>query len=322
MRKNMLLLITTLLVLVGSFEVYKNIRYYNWKSRYVTRHGNGKPLLAISSPDNVLIWEYRPYGESGNIKTNRYGFRDYDYDLTNKPGGIYRIAFIGDSVTLGTSTDFDNIFVRRFEIEANKLNIGKKIQALNCSVDGYNTVQICEMLKTKVVNFSPDKVIYVMCLNDFDFDDSSANKQRYFIKPKSFFIDEIERAFKHLILSKMNFYSFHFKRNKEVVFNKILQMKDVMNQKSINYQVVILPIFENSKIDFKDYSLVQIHYEIRGFLIKNKIDFIDLFDRFKEQNEYPRHWAYDDYHLNDIGHKFVTQELLLPVLEEHNKAVQ
>jgi len=313
MKKNILLLVATLFVLVSSFEIYKNIAYFNWKSQYVKRHGKGNPLLAISSTDEKLIWEYRPYGEAGDIKTNRYGFRDYDYDSTNKPDNIYRIAFIGDSVTLGIYTDFDKIFVRRFEAEANKLDPAHKVQALNFSVDGYNTVQIYEMLKTKVVNFSPDKVVYVMCLNDFDFEDSSANKIRFFMKPKSFLIDEIERAIRHLRASKMNSTYFHFIRTKDAVFEKILQMRDLLNQKSIDYQVVILPNFEDAKADFNDYPLMQMHNEIREFLDENKITFIDMLDKFKEQNKPPRYWAYDAHHLNDVGHQFVAQQLLLPV---------
>ncbi len=308
MKKNILLVITTLLVLTGLFEIYKNYTYYSWKEKY-RKTGDWNGALTIVSANKELMWEYRGNGEYQNIKTNRYGFRDYDYESTVKPEGTYRVAFMGDSVTLGLYTGYDDIFVRKFEVEAGKRELPYKVQALNFSVDGYNTVQIYEMLRTKALVFSPDKVVYIMCLNDFDFEDASSRKIRYFKKPKSFLIDEIERGIKHACLRKMDYHFCHFKKNKIAVFNKILEMRDLLKQNSINYQVVILPVFEMTKIDFKDYSFMQIHAEIRDFFVDNKIEFIDLIDMFKEQNEAPRHYARDVWHLNPEGHQFVARQL-------------
>ena len=117
---------------------------------------------------------------------NRWGFRDRDYETPGKPADTHRIAFLGDSVTLGLGVAAEDVFVRRFEDAANGLGLGYTVQALNFSVDGYNTVQVNELLRTKVLPFAPDKVIYVLCLNDFDFADASGMKIRYFRKPKSF----------------------------------------------------------------------------------------------------------------------------------------
>ena len=124
----------------------------------------------------------------GDIKTNRYGFRDLDRESTAKPDGTFRIVFAGDSVTLGVGIPLETTFVRRFEMEANQMESQYRIQALNFAVDGYNTPQICEMIRSKVMSFSPDKVVYVMCLNDFDFELSSGDKILYFRKPRSFLL--------------------------------------------------------------------------------------------------------------------------------------
>ena len=64
----------------------------------------------------------------------------------------YRTAFIGDSIVLGMGPFYNKIFVRRFEIEANKLNLTQRVQALNFGIDGYNTIQIYEILRTKVLD--------------------------------------------------------------------------------------------------------------------------------------------------------------------------
>jgi len=99
-----------------------------------------------------------------------------------------------------------------------------RIQALNFAVDGYNTPQIYEMIRTKVLEFSPDKVVYVMCLNDFDFSQSDGKKTLYFKNPRRFFLSTMEKAYR--ILSGIDYHVFFFRKNKEVVFQNIVDMRD------------------------------------------------------------------------------------------------
>src|SRR5262245_34962250 len=88
--------LVTLLVVAAAWEIRANIRYYRWRARF---DNNGWiERLTVASPDPALIWEYRPYGEAGGLKTNRWGFRDVDYERREKPPGTRRIAFLGDSI--------------------------------------------------------------------------------------------------------------------------------------------------------------------------------------------------------------------------------
>ena len=68
-------------VLVVAYKAVENIRYYNWKSKADSLGYFGK--IAIASSNSQLLWEYKAYGDNGNIKTNRYGFRDRDYTSTD-----------------------------------------------------------------------------------------------------------------------------------------------------------------------------------------------------------------------------------------------
>ena len=161
------------IALLGTIVVYETIEhilYYRWKSKFDNYGWFGK--VTIPSPNKILMWEYKPNGVFKEIKTNRYGFRESDEISLPKPVGVYRIAFVGDSVTLGIGVENDYTFVRQFETAANSVRPGRKIQALNFSVDGYHTIQIAELLRSKVLQFEPDKVVYVLCLNDFDFSES------------------------------------------------------------------------------------------------------------------------------------------------------
>lgn len=331
-RKNIILILASLLItflaLVIFYEIFENLRYSKFKAFYREKgdlYGN----LTVASPNREQIWEYRPYGECkskrkeykgrlvGTIRTNRYGFRDHDYPSPDKKEDIYRVAFIGDSVTLGLWVDYQEIFVRRFEVEANKLNQKRKVQALNFGVDGYNTLQIYEILKAKVLRFSPDQVVYVMCLNDFDFDEAAANKIYYFRKPKSFFLKRIKGLYHRTYrLEKEDYYFFHYKMNKKRVFPKILEMRNILRLKQMAFLVVIIPIFDFAEQGFIRYPYTKIHDGIKDALKENGIRVFDLLGVFKERIKNPSDFAYDVWHPNKKGHQLIAQVLLEPILYE------
>ena len=110
------------------------------------------------------------------------------------PAGTRRIAFIGDSVTLGREVQFEQIFSQVTEAILNGRTESVRYEALNFGIDGYNTPQIQRQLMTKVFRYSPDLVIYALCLNDFDFEEASGDKIRFFKKPESFLLGDLARG--------------------------------------------------------------------------------------------------------------------------------
>lgn len=302
--------IISAVLFIGVYEVIKNIQYYRWKENFDNSGWLGK--VTIPSPNPVLMWEYRPYSEFKGIRTNRYGFRDTDYDSTAKSDNDFRIAFAGDSVTLGMGVNQEATFVRKFEIAANRKDSRyHRIQALNFGVDGYSTPQIYEMIRTKVLQFSPDKVVYMMCLNDFDFSLSSGKKNLYFKKPASFLVSNIEMAY--LRLYGGEFHQYFFRKNKQVVFQNILDMNRLLDEKGISFQVVIVPVFPAT---FDNYPLQGMVKEIAMFLKENGIQVFDLHEAFYESGESPGFYASDIWHPNVKGHRFIARQLLPSVLLE------
>ena len=99
----------TTVLFVGVFELVKSIKYERWKADFDNYGWFGK--MTIPSPNPVLMWEYRPHGETEQIKVDRYGFRNLDYESTAKPENTFRIAFSGDSVTLGLGGSREQTFV-------------------------------------------------------------------------------------------------------------------------------------------------------------------------------------------------------------------
>jgi lysophospholipase L1-like esterase len=298
--------LATLVVLVAAYEVAANVRYYRWHAQFDNEGWLGR--LTVRSPNPVLLWEYRPYGEAAGIATNRYGFRDVDYPSPAKPDGTHRIAFIGDSVTLGMGVPPRETFVAR--VAAIATTSGPPVQTLNFSVDGYNALQIRELLTAKVLAFQPDEVVYVLCLNDFDFSDSSGRKIGYFRKPWFFLPQDLERRYRSLIGAE--FHRYHFQRHRAEVFRALEEMAAILAARHAAFHLVVMPVFPDKPGDpayFDHYPLLDVHQEILRFAGQHGILACDLLEDFQRQPPPPERYVFDLWHLNPEGHRVVAESL-------------
>lgn len=310
-------LLVSAVVFVGGYEWYQSMKYDRWKAEFEkSEEWYGK--MTIPSDNKTLMWEYRPHGHYQKLHTNGFGFRDEDYQTADKPDGVYRVAFIGDSVTLGYDVDYDEIFVRRFDAWAKRALPGTKVQALNFGVDGYNSLQIQEMLVAKVLDYEPDKVVYVMSLNDFDFEDASGEKIRYFSKPESFVMAKLKVLYQRLSdedyyeyywQSDKDYYEHYFERNRDKVYAAINAMNQLLEKKDIDFQVAILPVFIFEQPSFDNYPAAGLHERIMRFLGQNKIPAIDLLVGFRALNGPPKQYALDEWHPNKLGHQVIAEQL-------------
>jgi lysophospholipase L1-like esterase len=302
--------LVTLVVLVVGYEVAANVRYYRWRARFDNEGWIGR--LTVASADPTLLWEYRPYGEAAGVAANRYGFRDVDYPTPDKPAGTRRVAFVGDSVTLGMGVVPSDTFVAR--VGALAAEAGQPIQTLNFGVDGYNALQIRELLTAKALVFQPDLVVYVMCLNDFDFSDSSGRKISYFRKPRLFVLQDLERRYRSL--RGLEFHHYHFQKHRAEVFRAIVEMRDVLAARKAGFLLTVVPVFPSKPGDpayFDHYPLRDLHAEIRLFAVRHGIRAHDLLEEFERRPPPPQRYLLDLWHLSAEGHRVVA-EGLLPVL--------
>jgi lysophospholipase L1-like esterase len=299
-------LLVTLAALAVGFEVNAHLRYRRWHASFDNEGWIGRLTVASSNP--TLLWEYRPYGDVQGVATNRWGFRDVDYPTKAKPPGVYRLAFIGDSVTLGMGVVPEETFVAR--VGSLAAAGGRNVQTLNFGVDGYNAVQIRELLTAKALAFEPDQVVYVLCLNDFDFTDSSGQKIAYFKKPRFFLPQWLER--RRRSLRKTEFHRYHFGRHRDEVFAAILGMRDVLAARHVGFSLAVVPVFPDRPGDpayFEHYPLQDIHDAVVGFAAANGIRAHDLLADFRRQPPPPQRYLLDLWHLSSAGHQVAAQAL-------------
>jgi lysophospholipase L1-like esterase len=132
----------------------------------VTRIEIHTPWAAfVPSDSDVLLYEPKP----GAAGVNAYGARDHPFEVA-KPAGAFRIVVLGDSIGFGFCNDLrplaiEDTFAKVLERRLRE-RFGSRIEVLNLSVSGYDTVQEAELLARKGVALDPDLVLVAYCLND------------------------------------------------------------------------------------------------------------------------------------------------------------
>ncbi len=293
--------------LVAAYEAVALARYRAWKAEFDNAGWFGTVTVPSSNPQ--LLWEYRPYGEFKDIKTNRYGFRDHDYESEVKPDGKYRVAFVGDSVTLGLGVRGNETFVARIGALEPRRVPAMSIQAMNFGVDGYNVTQIYELLVSRAARFSPDEVIYAMCLNDFDFWGASGLKIRYFRKPRSFFIEMVERAYVRSF--NVDYHRYYFEKNRQAVYDYVRRMQEFSDDNGIRFRVAVLPVFHLEQENFENYQLQDVHSNISAQLTSEGVETIDLLPAFRADGRSPQELSNQSaWHPSAAGHELIANSVL------------
>jgi hypothetical protein len=134
------------------------------------------------SSNPVLEYELRPGSSYEGVTINSAGLRDREYTRA-KPPGVFRIAAIGDSVSFGLWVSQNASYPKQLEVLLNRRASDPaapktRFEVLNFGVTGYNVTQIVERLRTGVLDYDPDLIVYGYVLNDPQADSLEGNTLR------------------------------------------------------------------------------------------------------------------------------------------------
>lgn len=125
-----------------------------------------KELDIVRSVNNVMLHEFIPsskgFYKNKLIETNRWGFRDKDYNLLPDSNTI-RIALVGASPTMGSGVANDEVFEAVLEEKLNQ-DFGKdslKIEILNFAFPSTCIYHHAFLLKEKIQDFQPDYIMNI-----------------------------------------------------------------------------------------------------------------------------------------------------------------
>jgi lysophospholipase L1-like esterase len=304
--------LVTLIIFVTVFELVASYRYDQWKEEF-QQSDEWYGMLTIESDNTTLLWEYRPNfsGEylGATIATNRQGFRDTEHPV-EKPPGVRRVVFAGDSVTVGVGVELQNIFVRQFQDIAHSDKAAPRVEAMSVSIDGYSGEQVLELIRERAIAFSPDVVVYVMCMNDFDFVRASGMKKKFFAKPESFFLRVIRRIYIKFLGG--DYYEQTFKENGATVLTDVAHTNQLLTESGVEFYVALMPILKIND-PYDEYPLTWLHAEIYSQLQGQQVPVIDLRPGLEEHAQLIS-LGFDELHLNERGHEETARLLVEAIL--------
>jgi hypothetical protein len=123
-------------------------------------------LIGLVTAEIALRIYYHLTQDRTVYTLNREGFRDVDHPLAKSPGTL-RIAFQGDSFTYGQGVDFQHIFSTQVGNILRKKLPGRKIEILNFGQPGLDVFGDLDNIKTHVMKYDPDEIVFGYVLNDF-----------------------------------------------------------------------------------------------------------------------------------------------------------
>jgi lysophospholipase L1-like esterase len=258
-----------------------------------------------------------------------------------KPPGTYRILGLGDSITFGVGVRDSDTFLRQLQARLNSnAPEGRRFEALNAGVQGYNTRDQAACLEFRWLELRPDLVLVFFYINDAYDDTAILNMGQeldvHAKKPSglarySRVADMVQHKYRSYTQSKAMeaYYRQHyfsdarrFLANPErirvdwqVSRTAIARMAQITRERNVKLGLVMFPEFYNLK---RGYPFVDIHALVREACAEEKIPFLDLLDTFRGRDEATL-WVHPtDHHPNETAHllasgaieKFVREKFL------------
>ncbi len=166
MRPSFRISVTILLVAIVSLELA--IRAWERKElEGAVGSLRGYVVLGPASwhirPHTVVVQPER-YGDI-TYRFNGDGFRTEDY---RPEGNVFRVLFLGDSVTFGLSVEAEERFSDRVQAKLAEMAPDRPIESVNLALYAYTPRDYLHALKTVGLPLEPDIIILQLYMNDFE----------------------------------------------------------------------------------------------------------------------------------------------------------
>ncbi len=309
MKRNLLTLAITLLVLFLAAETFLHVRAAKERAR-IGAAMHDRQLCTERAQDPRLIYTYTP-GECG---ANSQGFRDVEHTFA-KPKGVFRIALIGDSVADGIGVPADSAFGRVLERQLNARGDSLQYEVILLARIGYSTPQELVLLEDEAFRYDPDLILWSYCLNDPAhpiYHNANGHLGPYYQRPISRTWGLVKSAafrYKRKMRGKncpKEFHAFVHCAWWPEVEASIARIGEVTRLEGVPAVFIIHPNFENGH-RFDQYSLRDVHANLRQAAQRNGMDVVDLYDAFLPYDpavlKVNDKDQFDPWHMSARGHR-------------------
>lgn len=289
----------------------------------------GWSSISLMQPDKYVGARMKPNYSQNYIKLNSLGLRDNEIDQNAK----VKILSLGDSCAFGWKIDnFENIYAHLLQLNLNqKVLLANKtggVQVMNAGVPSYSVYNGLQLYLNYLKDSTDhwDFIIATFGWNEQNVDEDLEFKLR---NPPidSVVVRKIRDVARHLRLYNTLEYAW-FKMIQKSVSDPLLDVQEhyekyysqlVKNARANGTRVVISAVIEKPDDKSPLDQRVKIFNAIARKVAQAEgaywLDLNPLF--FKHKNEIG---CYDDWHYDEVGHKFVAEALfekLLPLCMEH-----
>jgi lysophospholipase L1-like esterase len=263
---------------------------------------DGSSPLHIRSDEEGLVYAMRPNAEvevasmNWRVETNSDGFRDAPFARIAPPG-TYRIAAVGDSVTLGFWVERAESWPDQLEDLLNRTSTELEpsschFEVMNFGVTGYDLGQEVELVRTRVLNFAPEALVLAITSNDEEIG-ADAGLWRHFTRSRS---------------RTWDFFSLRWMRRQREAEQdrstpRLIQLKELIAGSNIPVLVVLFPDLDPSirENDLKRRKRIAESARSQGFQV------LDL-GPFFDENGGPS-LGIDTVHPTPEGHRLSAKEI-------------
>jgi lysophospholipase L1-like esterase len=275
---------------------------------------DGEGLFHIKSPNRRLVYENRPGAQvtvkSGDRtavrRTNSSGFRGEEFTL-EKRSGVFRIAAVGDSVTIGLYLDHRDVYPKVMERILNERNREAcRYQVYNMGVTGYNVEQEVELIRTRVLDYGPDLITIGYVFNDDDVG-QDAGLWSHFTRSSL-------RTWDFLRLRWMELEERI--RSKSLTERSFEELSELTAERGVPVLVVAFPLFDRKGGHYRHRHR---HETVRALAERSGFLFLDLIDAFDETELLDRKSG-DFIHPGKAGQRLAAEEIARFILERADLA--
>jgi hypothetical protein len=281
------------------------------------------------SADPELGFELVPGTQRGHLRINREGFRGPETPR-ERPPGVVRVAFIGDSETFAARLREPQILPGLVERELNRAETATRYQTLNFGVPGYNTAQEQQVLQTRVLNFEPAVLVLFYVLNDPEMQGrvmllrSTPLAHSYTYMLAVWLAAHRESRVSRLKAENPGIVAYyqalHDSSHFEVSWQLILEMGRTLDERGIEFVLVIAPelIGFNS---FREYPYREIHAQLAA-LASERVHVIDPLEDLMALDQPPHNlWVTrSDPHKNAAAHRAIAGRVARHILSAPSRS--
>ena len=298
-----LLICETILRIKHKFIINYDIEMWKYAKELKTKVKNKKiNHIHIKNKSAIL--------QNTEIKINKYGQRDIDYDNSTLSNFDRSFLIIGSSVAMGWGVESDKVFSNRLNKKSLKNN--KNWIFINGGVGNYNTeryvnnyfenwkeleftdiiihffVNDTEIIKPSKVSFFTNHfhlgVIVWKLLNSYV---SAFNPE----KVEKYYLDRYEENYEGFIIAK----------------KELLKLSEHCKKNSINCHIILMPDIHK----LNPYKLNFINQKMQKTAAKLEFQFHDLLSIFEGKDEKKVWNKYGDPHPNDYANSLMSENIFL-----------